>query len=109
MPTHYDDDMEPVTTGDIREVLEKILSTGKPDAQAVIKGLEVAGFSIQGPGSDEPMQGEGEDDTGERPERNPMEGTGGTDTKAMGEPMSIDQIGAELFEKHMGGGKAPAT
>ena len=38
---------------------------------------------------------------GMRAERNPPEGTG-MDTASAGEPMSVDQIGSELFEKYMG-------
>lgn len=101
------DDMGATPAGDVKSILEGILATGKPTAEAVLKGLKEAGIQVIG--SDDPIMGEGEDPAGMRPERNPIEGTGGMDDAAMGEPMDIDQIGAELFESQMGGAPAPAT
>ena len=91
-----------------KSVLEDVLSSGKVSANAVISALEAEGFSIIGGTSEDPMLGDGEEPAGMRAERNPPDGTGGEDTKAMGEPMDIDQIGSELFEEYMGGA-APAT
>ena len=91
-----------------KTVLEDILSSGKVSARAVISALESAGFSIIGGEEGAPMMGDGMEPAGMRAERNPPQGTSGMDTKGMGEPMDIDQIGSEIFEQYMGG-KAPAT
>ena len=91
-----------------KSVLEDVLSSGKVSAQAVISALEAAGFSIIGANEDMPMDDGGDMPAGMRAERNPPEGTNAQDTKAMGEPMGIDQIGADLFEEYMGG-SAPAS
>lgn len=91
-----------------KSVLEDVLASGKVTAEAVIKALETAGFSIIGANTDMPMEDDGDMPAGMRAERNPPEGTNEQDTKSMGEPMGIDQIGAELFEEYMGG-SAPAT
>ncbi len=101
------DDMGAKPAGDVKAILEGILATGKPSAEAILAGLEEAGIQVIG--TDAPLMGEGEDPTGMRPERNPVEGTGGTDDAGMGEPMDIDQIGAELFASEMGGAPPPAT
>ena len=91
-----------------KSVLEDVLSSGKVSANAVISALESKGFNIIGGTEEVPMSGDGKEPAGMRAERNPPEGTAGGDTKAMGEPMNIDQIGSELFEEYMGG-SAPAT
>lgn len=80
---------------DVKSCLKEIMATGTTDPDAIVAALEKKGFSIissDGPGADP------ESEPGDRPERNSPEGTGGD-----GEPMSLDQIGEQLFQKHMGG------
>ena len=103
-----DDEMGAKPAGDVKAILEEVLSTGKPTADRVLSALKAAGIQVIGPG-DAPLMGDGQDETGIRPERNPPENTDGMSMQALGEPMNIDQIGQELFESEMGGAPAPAT
>lgn len=95
--------------GDVKAIIDKVLGMGKADGASIVAALEAEGCVIRGPSSDEPLRGDGEDAVGKRAERNPPEGTDGDDVEAMGEPMSLDQIGAELFDEQMKKNSAPAS
>lgn len=101
-----DDVLDAVPAADPKAIIEEAMKGGG-DATAILAALDKAGMTVQA-GPEEPIEGQGEDETGIRPERNPPENTG-TDTASMGEPMDIDQIGADLFDQYMKPGSAPAS
>jgi hypothetical protein len=112
MPIPADDEMAATSSTNIKGIIEAAMKGG--DAQAVIAALEDKGYSIRASaGEDAPIEGQGEDEASDmRPERNPADESGGQDIAAQGEPMSIDQIGSDLFEQYMkpgAAGAAPAT
>jgi hypothetical protein len=113
MPIPADDDMAAEPPNDIKAIIAKAVeSAGSDDdiAEAIISALREGGFAVQSMGPEEPLMGGGEDDVDpNRPERNPPAVGDGGDVAAKGEPMSIDQIGADLFDQYMKPGSAPAT
>lgn len=97
MPIPADDGMPTSPKDNIKSVIKAAMKGGPG---AILKALEDKGYQVTSTMGDEPLDEESVP-AGLRAERNPPEGTG-TDTASAGEPMSVDQIGEELFEKYMG-------
>ncbi len=95
-----DSPAEANSSKDIQSCLADILKTGETDPAAIVRALEKKGFRIVGE-AEEPSL-DSEDEPGNRPERNPPEGTG-SGTEEMGEHMGLDQIGEGLMRDYMGG------
>lgn len=102
------EDQDAKRPGDVKAIIDEVLTSGKADGASIIAALENAGCSVRGPSTDAPTEGDGQEPVGLRAERNPPEGTSDGD-EALGEPMSLEQIGAELFDEQMNKSSAPAS
>ncbi len=98
------DDIAPAAANSITDALDDILKKGDVTAEQVLAHLESAGFTIQGSDSEAPVEGDGMDETNpNRPERNPPVGAGNDGNQALGEPMSMEDIAGDLYNKHFKG------
>tara|TARA_Y100000114_G_scaffold103487_1_gene96613 strand:- start:3442 stop:3810 length:369 start_codon:yes stop_codon:yes gene_type:complete len=97
MPIPADDGMPTSPKENIKAVIKSAMKGGPA---AILSALEDKGYQVTSTMGEEPLDEEAMP-AGMRAERNPPEGTG-MDTASAGEPMSVDQIGSELFEKYMG-------
>ena len=97
MPIPADDGMPTSPKENIKAVIKAAMKGGPA---AILSALEDKGYAVTSTMGEEPLDSESMP-AGLRAERNPPEGTG-TDTASAGEPMSVDQIGSELFEEYMG-------
>ena len=98
MPVPADDGMPTSPRKNIESVIKGAMKGGP---SAILSALEEHGYAVTSTMGDTPLEETDNDVAGMRAERNPPEGTG-QDTAAKGEPMSIDQIGSELYEDYIG-------